>query len=130
MRQMVLGEEDLLSRHPEPLRDERADRQLVQEPGERRLAEPSQGTREHLQRGHQDPLELDEGFLEERDVIHVEGRDPVGCQDVVDGTGRELVVVLLAGKALLLGRRHEDPILEQGGRRVLEEAGDPENVHG
>jgi hypothetical protein len=127
--EVVLGEEDLVPRHPQPLLDQRAHPELVEQPGERGLAEQLDRPREHLQRRHQDPLELEERLLEERHVVQVVGGDPLGGEDVLDGVDRELVVVLLAREALLLGGGHDHAVAQEGGRRVVEEAGDPQDVH-
>ena len=55
--------------------------------------------------------------------------DALRGQHVLDGAGGELVVVLDATEALLLRGRHQHAVADEGGRRVVEEAGDPEDVH-
>ena len=51
-------------------------------------------------------------------------KSKVRCSDGVAG---EVVVVLLSGEPLLLGRRRDAPVDHQRGGGVVVEGGDPEN---
>ena len=54
---------------------------------------------------------------------------PARPEAEVDRVLGEPVVVLLAAEALLLHGGHELPVAQEGGRGVVEVAGDPEDVH-
>src|SRR6058998_4225 len=61
-----------------------------------------------------------ERLLEEDDVVDVGGAEASLAQAEVDGVLGELVVVLLAREALLLGGRDQEPVTQQRCGRVVE----------
>ena len=130
VREVVLREQELRPRHAQSLLDEGADPQLVEEPRHHGLPEQPGRPRKHLQRRHQDALELHEGLLEERHVVELRTADTLGGQHGLDRLHGELVVVLLARETLLLGRAHHHAILHQRRRGVVKETRDSQHVHG
>src|SRR5690606_11446509 len=78
----------------------------------------------------QQPLEGEERLVVERDGVEVGGRDPAFAETVRDGVRRERRVVLEAGEALLLRRRHDPPVADEAGRGVVVETGEAEDGHG
>src|SRR5262249_19721612 len=98
-------------------------------PGDHRFLEHAARVRKRLHRRSENTVELEEGFLEEHNHVHVLTLDAASTQTEVDGAGREVVVMLLTAEALFLGGRHEDPVLEECRAGVMEEAGNAEDIH-
>ena len=71
MRHVMLAEQDLLRRNAQLGRDLRADPQLVDHPGDHRLAKNFVRLRIGLQHAHQDAIELAERLLVEDDVVQI-----------------------------------------------------------
>jgi hypothetical protein len=129
VRQVMLAEQDLLGRDAESFLDQLLDPELVAEPGDHRFAEQWVRARNLLKAREQQPLELDERLLEEHYIIEIARRELARSQAELDRIARELVVVFLPREPLFFGRGEHLPIPQQRGRGVVEEAGDPENIH-
>jgi hypothetical protein len=82
------------------------------------------------QRGLQDPLELQQRFLIEDQVIQILTAESGKVQTEIDGVLRKAVVMLLAGEAFFFGGRHQLAIYQQGRGCVVVIAGDAQDVHG
>jgi hypothetical protein len=80
---------------------------------------------EHLV--HQDALEFTEGLLVIDEVVEVSRLNAGLLEAPAGGQHGETGVVLEAAEALLGGRRHQDAILEEGGRGVVIERRDAED---
>ena len=104
--------------------------QLLAEPDRHRLGERPQADRREREVGLEQPVELQDRLVIEGDEVEVARRDACRAQAVVDGPGREVGVVLLAGEALLLRRGDDLPVPQQGGGGVVVEGGDAEDVGG
>src|SRR6266849_668632 len=121
---MMAREQDFLARHVKLLVDERAHPQLIEEPGDHRFAKHLHRTGEHLERGQQNALELDEGLFEESNVFEVSGGDSLGLKYIANRLERKLEVVFFSREPFFLCRRYQHAIPEQRGGRVVKEAGD------
>ena len=62
-------------------------------------------------------------------MVHLVEADPALVEAVLDGLPGEAGIVLLAGETLLLGGGHDPPVVDQSGRAVVIEGGDPEDAH-
>ena len=101
------------------------DPELVDHPGNHRLAEDLVGLRIGLQRRHQDAVELAERLLEEDNVVQIVARDAGLLQAELDGLLGKIEVVLLAGKALFFRRRDQLAVVQQHCGCVVVIAADP-----
>ena len=126
---VVLGEEDRPLVGPQLPADDRRHPELLLDPHRHRLAERAERAGEGGDVRRQHPLELQERLVVEADGVEVPGADAGLLEDVLHRPRREVLVVFLAGEALLLAGGHDDAVPEQGGGRVVVEAGDPEDVH-
>ena len=72
----------------------------------------------------EDPLELQQGFVVEGDVVEIAGRQSRLGEAVVDRVRREAVVVLLSAEAFLLRSGNDLPVDEQRRRGVVIERRD------
>jgi hypothetical protein len=80
--------------------------------------------------GFQQSLELEEGLVVERDLIHLGKRNAGLGQAIVQRVERKSGVVLLAREALFLCGSDDVAVLEQGGRAVVVIGGKAQGVHG
>ena len=102
--------------------------QLLVDPQRHRLAERAEGAREGRDVGREHALELQQRLVVEADRVEVLGPDARLLQHVLDGAGGEAGVVLLAGEPLLLAGGDDHAVLQEGGRGVVVEAGEAEDV--
>jgi hypothetical protein len=79
--------------------------------------------------GEQEPLEFHEGLLEKDHIIHISCRDPASPQAKINCVLRELVVVFLPCKPLLLGSSDELAIAEKRRCGIVEVAGNAKNMY-
>jgi hypothetical protein len=134
MALMMLGEQ-------EPARPVRTGREVVQllcqqmlreqlfaQPQRQRHPERADAARRERKVGLQQPLELKEGFVVERDEI-----DLVGAagrrQAMLDRVARKVGVLLLAGEAFLLDGGDDLAVGDEGCRTVVIERGYAEDLH-
>ena len=96
-----------------------ADPQLVEHPGDHRLAENLPGLRIGLQHGRQIAVELAERLLVEDHVVDVGALDASAFQAELDGLVREVEVVLDAREALFFGGGDQLAVPQQGRRGVV-----------
>ena len=74
--------------------------------------------------GFHQPVELQERLVVEHDVIQLLGGQSGFLQAVVHRVLREVVVVLDAGEAFLLGRRHDLAVFHHSSGAVVVKSGD------
>ena len=129
VRQVMFAEQNLVGRNAQLRGDLRADPQLVDHPGDHRLAKDLVRLRIGLQHGHQDAVELAEGLLVEDDVVQVAGLDARALQAELDGLVGKVEVVLDAAEALFFGGGDQLAVLQQSGRGVVVVAGDSQDIH-
>jgi len=79
--------------------------------------------------GEQEPLEFHKGLLEKDHIIHISCRDPASPQAKINCVRRELVVVFLPCKPLLLGSSDELAIAEKRRCGIVEVAGNAKNLY-
>ena len=130
VRLVVLSEEDLALVAGELLTNHGARVELLAQPHRHGLHELRDPLRRDAEVGLQDPLELEDRLVVERDRAEVGRGDPRLAQAVVDRVAREARVVLLAGEALLLGRGEDLAVAEQRGGAVVVVRADSEHVGG
>src|SRR5262249_32629461 len=106
MRKVMLAEYNAGPRHSKPFLDEVLDPELVSKPTDHGFTEHARGPRKALHARQHKPLEFDERFLEERNVIQVLRANAGSFQAEVNGVLRESIVVLYAREALLFGGRN------------------------
>ncbi len=129
VRHVMLAIQNLVGRDAQLRRDLRADPQLVDHPGDHRLAKDLVRLRIGLQHAHQNAIEFAEGLLVEDRVIQVSGLDPGALQTELDGMMGEAEVMLDAAEAFLFGGGNQLTVLQQGGRGVVVVAGDSQDIH-
>lgn len=136
--EMVLGEQEPspprlafhVCRHrlelllQEPLQEE-----LFLEPDRHGCHERPPALRGEGEIGLQQALELEQRLVVEDHVIQVAQPELSFLQTVGHGMGRESGVVLFAGEAFFLRRRHDRPVDDERGRRVVVEGGNAQNLH-
>ena len=105
-------------------------KQLLLEPERHRHLERAEATGRIGEVGLDQPLELQEGFVIEHDVIDFVQAAPRLGQAIVDGPAGKAGIVLLTGEALFLRRRDDAAVIEQRGRAVVIERRNAENPHG
>src|SRR5262245_65278783 len=103
--------------------------QLLAQPQRDRHAERSKAGRRERQIGLQQAFELKERLVVEHDIVDVVQSSSRGLQTIAERMMREAGIVLLAREALLLGRRDDATILDEGGRAIVVECGEAENAH-
>ena len=79
--------------------------------------------------GLDQPFEFQEWLVVEYDVVDVAQRDAAGFEAIGKRAARKSGVILPATETLLLGGSHDPAILDQGGRAVVIERGNPDYVH-
>ena len=77
----------------------------------------------------QQPLELEEGLVVERHIIHLAQADPGRLEAIGDGRAGEARIVLPAAETLLLGGGNDQAVLDERRRAVVVESGDAEDSH-
>ena len=133
--EMVLGEDEALLpvdaalQILQLLQDRAALEELVLHPHGKRGAEGGEAFRREREIGLEQPLELEERLVVERDVVDFRGPRAGGLQARLDGVMREARVVLLAREALLLRRRRDLAVDDQRRRGVVVIGGDAEDLH-
>ena len=128
MAHVVLGEQDRPLVGPQRLPDRRRHEELLLDPDRHRLAERPERPRKRRDVRGEHPLELQERLVVEADGVELLGTDAGLAQDVLDGVGGEVRVVLLAREALFLAGGHDGAVLQEGGRGVVVEGADAEDV--
>ena len=127
MRDVVVGEEDTLTRDARQCAQPRADPTPLRPPRPHRADEGVLGGLAHRGRGGQDAPELRARLLVEGDVVDRPAALRGRAQAEVDRQRGERRVVLPAREALLLGRADERAVVHEDGGGVVEEAGDAED---
>src|SRR6266568_6179669 len=126
---MVLNEQDPLRIDTERLPDAILHPQLVEEPRRDRLPEDSRGLRHLRKRRLQDSIELDERLFEEGDVVQVLPADAGFVQTELDRARGKAEIMFHPGEALLFGGGEERAVPQDRRGRIVEIAGDAEDVH-
>ena len=125
---MVLGEDD-----PAPVlalelaADLARQVELLSHPQRHRLEKGPEAGRREGEVGLEDALELQKGLVVEADVVQIPRLQTGFAQAIRDRVGREGVVVLDAGEAFFLGRRHDLAIDHQRRGRVVVVGGNAED---
>ena len=104
-------------------------KELLLDPDRDSEPEAAEPRRRVCQVGFQKALELDERFLVKNDVIHVLQLATGFFEAVADRVDGKPGVVLLAGKALLLGRADNPAVFNQGSGGIVVKRGNAENLH-
>src|SRR5438105_1570012 len=133
---MVFGEQQSLSHVL--ARAERANRlrnQVLQEeffakPHRHCHAERLEAARRERQIRLEEPLELEQRFVVERDVIDVVERISRGAQAISDGVLRKSRIVLLARESLFLRGGDNGAVIDKRGSAVVIERGYAQYFHG
>src|SRR5690606_25871972 len=105
------------------------DPHLLFGPHRQRPAKLREAARREGEPGLEEPVELGEWLVVERDEVELRGVDARLAQAIRDGVGREGRVVLLPREALFLRRREELTVADEAGGAVVVEGADPEDVH-
>src|SRR5262249_44769420 len=103
--------------------------QFFLEPQRHRHAERTEAARRKGEIGLEQPIEFQERFVVEGDVIDLGDADAAGVKAIARGVMGKTRVVLLAGEALLLGGRHDAAVREQAGGAVVIKRRYAENAH-
>ena len=83
----------------------------------------------HSHIGFQQPLELEKGLVVKDYPVEIGRGQAAGLQAVVDGALGIAGVILLAGKAFLLGGRNDAPVHDQGGGAVVIKGRQAKDTH-
>src|SRR6185437_1432043 len=102
--------------------------ELLPEPERDGPAERDEAARRIGEVGLEDAVEFLERLVVEADVREIGRADPRLREAVGDGLLGKGVVVTNAGEAFLLGGGHDLAVPDQGGRAVVVEGGDAEDV--
>ena len=103
--------------------------QLLLQPERDRHAKGTEAPGGECKIGFEQPFELEERLVVERDMIDVGEADAGLGQAIGDGVMRETGIVLLAGEALLLGGGDDLSVDDQCRGTVVIERGQSENSH-
>ena len=103
--------------------------QLLLQPQRDRHAEGAEAPGSECEIGFEQPFELEERLVVERDMIDVGEADAGLGQAIGDGVMRETGIVLLAGEALLLGGGDDLSVDDQCRGAIVVERGQSENSH-
>src|SRR5437016_5873088 len=103
MRQVMLREKYAVLSYTQFSLQSACDPEFVEHPGDHGFAEHLPRFRVSLQNRRQNPIQLAERLLEENNIVKILPRDTFRFQTELDGILGEIVIVLLAGEALLLG---------------------------
>ena len=103
--------------------------QLFAQPQRDRHPERAKAVRRECEVGFQQAFELEKRLVVEHDVIDGLQRNSRRLQAIGEGMVRETGIMLLAREALLLRRRHDTAVFDQGGRAVVIECRKPDNAH-
>ena len=119
---MVAGEYDPSPvASAQPFSDDVRQAELDLQPYRHRFQELTQAGRRVGEVGFQQPVELEQRFLVECDVIQILWPDARRIKAVLDCRTGETLIVLPAGESLLLHRRDDISIDQQRGRAVMVE---------
>src|SRR5436190_1579426 len=129
MRLMMFDEQDSARIDAQRVADPILHPQLVEQPRRHRLPENAYGLWNFGEGRLQDPIELHEWFFEEGDVVQVLPANARFIETELDRARGKPEIVFHAGEALLLGSRQQRPVPEDRCGRIVEIAGNPENVH-
>src|SRR4051812_45163621 len=100
---MMFDEKDPIGRDAHNLADSILDPQLIEHPRGHRFAEHAVRARGCRNRRTDNSIELDEGFLEERDVIKVGATQPVAFEAETDGALGKREVMFDPAESLFFG---------------------------
>ena len=100
---------------------ERLQEELLAQPKRNGESERLEPTRAEGEVGLDEPLELEERLVVERDNVDVLQAASRGLEAILDRPVREARVELLACEALLLGRCHDAALLDNGRGTVVVE---------
>ena len=124
VRDVVLGEQqplvpveiflaEIAQQRPEIVLQQVLLEQLLAQPHRHGLGEGREAFRRESEIGFKQPFELQERLVVEHHIIDVLKAGAALPQDEIDGVAGKAWIVLLAGEALLLGRRDDITILDQ-----------------
>src|SRR5438552_5118640 len=125
----MLAKENTVLRYAQFLQNASLDPEFLVEPSYHCFAKHACGFWVRAEHGHQDALKLDQRLFVKDDVIKILAADAALRETKIYRQIRNIIVVLLATKALLFRGRDQIAITNQRRCRVVVETGNAEDVH-